>query len=148
MRYMYKYALQKWQEASRMPPAALWCPSLYEVMRNHDHQRGARRTNTTQCHPLSGGLYLYLFKHHIFSQASDLAKHCIPFSRQLPERHFVFVLSKASSRVSALVKTSSHKSVSRTTLHGTTESAKKPEIPTSQNRHGDQGRIRVMKTQP
>ena len=59
-------------------------------------KRASRRTNTTQCCSLLGCIYTFS-KHHMFSQASALAKHHIPLSRQLPENHHISVLSKTSS---------------------------------------------------
>jgi hypothetical protein len=67
----------------------------------------------------------------MFSQKSTIAKYHMPFSRLLPEKHHVSVLSQISSHMSASAKTSSHKTFSRKALHDTTEFAKKPEISTS-----------------
>jgi hypothetical protein len=56
----------------------------------------------------------------MFSQTFTSAKHHKPFTRQLPEKHSVSVLSK----------TSSHKTIFRKASYDTTESPVKPEIPT------------------
>jgi hypothetical protein len=52
-------------------------------------------------------------------------KTSLPLSRRLPEKCHLSILSK----------TSSQKTVSRKTSHDTTESPKKPEIPTSEFQH-------------
>jgi hypothetical protein len=76
---------------------------------NNDQQRVARWTDTTQCFPWSVRLYLYPVQTSQIHQTFTLAKLICPFSRQLPETDNNSVLSKASSHVSTLVKTSFHK---------------------------------------
>jgi hypothetical protein len=92
----------------------------------------ARPTNTIQhCHHSLGYIYI-LYKHHVFSQASALAKNITcPFFRLPPEKHCGSVFSKTSSHMSVSAKTSSHTTVSRKTSHKTTESPKKPEMSNS-----------------
>ena len=57
--------------------------------------------------------HIYTLSNITGSLKHTLAKHPRSFSRQLPEKHHVSVLSKTSSHVSASAKTSSHKTVSR-----------------------------------
>ena len=93
---------------------------------NQDQQQVERRTNITQHHPLSAGLYLDLFQTSYVLSCIDSRKtsHSL-FSRQLSEKHHMSILSKTSSHTSASAKTSSHKTVSRKTSHDITESQKK-----------------------
>jgi hypothetical protein len=62
------------QEATGISPKVLPCISFYNVTTKVDQQRMARQTNATQL----GYIYI-LSKHHVFSQASALAKHHTPF---------------------------------------------------------------------
>ena len=64
-------------EEARTPPEVLWCVSLYKITTN-DQQRVARRTNTTQHHPLSVGLYSYPFQTSCVLSVSTLAKNLMP----------------------------------------------------------------------
>jgi hypothetical protein len=76
--------------------------------------------------------YIYILsKHHVFSEVSALAKHLAPFLRQFPEKCHMSALGKTFFLMSALVKPSSQKTVSRKTSHDTTETPKKQEISTS-----------------
>ena len=55
--------------------------TVYEVMTNNDQQRMVRRTNTTQHHPLSVGLYLYPFQtSHVLSSVCYSKTSHAPFS--------------------------------------------------------------------
>jgi hypothetical protein len=65
-------------EEARTPPEVLWCVSLYKITTN-DQQRVARRTNTTQHHPLSVGFYLYPFQtSHVLSRVcSSKTQHVL-----------------------------------------------------------------------
>jgi hypothetical protein len=58
------------------------------------------------------------------SQASTPQNNTCSFSRKLPEKYLMFVVSKISFYMSASNNTPSHKAVSRKTSQGTTESPK------------------------
>jgi hypothetical protein len=65
-------------------------------------------------------VFIYILsKHHIFSQATSLAKHHMPFFQAASRKHHVSVLSK----------TSFHRTVSRKTSHDTNESPKNQNFP-------------------
>ena len=134
------------EETMRLCQLALICRSGKKPPRHHqkffvlfctrsqknDQQRVARRTNTTQQHLLSVGLYL-LFLNIMCSLKHPLKQNstCLFFLRQLPENHHVSVFRKTSSHKSASTKISSHKTISRKASYDTSDSPKKPKFSTS-----------------
>ena len=66
--------------------------------------KAAQGEPTPEHCPLSVGLYLYSFQTSRALSMSAPANIACPFTRQLPERHHVSVLSKTSSHVSASAK--------------------------------------------
>jgi hypothetical protein len=105
---------QKWQEAAGTPPEVF---GTLVSMKSHQkintkEWQGVPISLTIMIHCPLGYIYT-LSKHPVFSQASALAKHPMPFARLTPEKHHMSDLSKTSSHVSASTKASSHKTVSR-----------------------------------
>ena len=69
---------ESYQEATRTPPEVLCCISFYKVTTNDDQQEVQREPIPhSVVHCLLGYIYI-LSKHHMFSQASVLAKHYKP----------------------------------------------------------------------
>ena len=77
--WFHQVSASQWkqQESARIPQEGFWCISLQEVKPNKDQQSIPRCTNTrasSQCL----WSYIYLSKHHMFSQAPALIKHHMP----------------------------------------------------------------------
>ena len=113
---------------ANLPKSTAVARSQWNIMRSslvhfslQNHQRKQGKSMPQHC-PLSVGLYLYPFQtSRVLSRVCSKQNITYPFSRQLPLKHHVSVLSKISS----------HKTISRKTAHDSVESPKKPEIPTS-----------------